>query len=149
MMYGVTVYLTLINKEERIMKGKLIKLSLIAAFAAMIWTCVAVAETENEALYGNVVDQLIDNCQKKGPMLDSEHENIRKDAAISLMKASFYQKNKELLIADMIENGVELKEYKITHFLNERFFSKINQNDSGIAEAYSEPDEVTVPTSSK
>ncbi|MDM8516602.1 hypothetical protein QUF76_10410 [Desulfobacterales bacterium HSG16] len=95
--------------------------------------------------YETKIDGLIARCEKKAGMMNSKGDNIRKDAAIALMKANFFRKNKDLLVQGMIKSKVIAKSHKIEYFLNDKFFAIIRDHDKNVAQAYSKPDEIRTP----
>ncbi len=113
-----------------------------------MWALPAAAqmtESEKAKAYASCIDELIDNCESKSAMMNTKSDNLREDVRIALMKASFYRKNREILIEELAERNVEPKSYKVQHFLNERFFAIVREHDPKVAEAYSEPDDVRIP----
>jgi len=98
--------------------------------------------------YSQIIDEMILHCEGKAGLQESDSQNVRDDVALSLMKASFYRKNKALLMEDMASNFIEPKRHTVQHFLNERFFAIVRENRSHIAEAYSAPDTVALPKAS-
>ncbi len=118
--------------------------------ALSVWVMPAAAQmtdSDKTRVYVSVIDSLIQNCESKSAMADTASDNLRDDVRIALMKASFYKKNKEVLVEEMAQNNIEPESYKVQHFLNERFFAIVRDNDPKVAEAYSEPDDVRIPVS--
>ncbi len=124
----------------------------VIVFIVLVLTCPGMSQTINSddaEAYVAVIDELITNCEKKSAMGNSASDNIRNEVSIALMKASFYKKNKELLIEEMMEMRVDPKLYKVQYFLNMRFFAIVRDHNPQVAEAYSEPDEVHLPSPEK
>ena len=51
----------------------------------------------------------------------SKSENLQEYAMMAAQKASFLDNEKEILVKEMIEMGLEPKQYKVDLFLNSRF----------------------------
>ena len=124
----------------------------VMVFLVMVLTCPGMSQTINSAdvdTYVAVIDELITSCEKKSAMGNSASDNIRNEVSIALMKASFYKKNKELLIEEMMEMRVDPKLYKVKYFLNMRFYAIVRDHDPQVAQAYSEPVAVHLPSPEK
>jgi len=127
------------------MKIKSLFIFTLVISALIVWACPAFSQMkpqEKIKVYEASIEGLIKNCSQKSAMIDSASENIRNEAKTALMKASFYKKNKEILVEEMMENNIEAKMHAVQHFLNERFFAIVRDHNPRIAEAYSEPDNV-------
>lgn len=134
------------------MKIQSMLICLIVAVAVIMWASPAISQMkpqEKIKAFEGIIDNFIDNCSKKSAMIDSSSTNIRDEARTALMKASFYKKNKEILVEEMMKNNIAPKSYTVQHFLNERFFAIVRDHNPKVAEAYSEPDDVYVPVNRK
>ena len=72
--------------------------------------------------YGNAINQRIAKCHSKVQLKDSKSKNLQNRAALEIKKANFFGKNKEMLIKEMVEKEIGLKQYKIEYFLNQKFY---------------------------
>jgi hypothetical protein len=100
---------------------------LITVFLLTAFVCAVSAlasdkdEAEVRAKLEALVDEYIDSCNAKSDLLGSNSENIRRSATVSCMKASYSHHNKVELIQEMLDSNVEPKQYKVRHFLSEKF----------------------------
>ena len=100
---------------------------LIAVLLLTAFVCVVSAlasdngEAEVKAKLEALIDEYIDSCNAKSELLNSRSENIRQSATVSCMKASYSHHNKAELIQEMLDSNVEPKQYKVHHFLSEKF----------------------------
>jgi hypothetical protein len=78
------------------------------------------------AFYNDCIEHKISCCDGKSHMWDSRSENLRRQARLSILKASFYSANKEKLVHEMLVRGIEAKPYKVSHYLNKRFYESLN-----------------------
>lgn len=83
--------------------------------------------------YNQCIEREIYKSQAKVMMLSSRSVILRNYAFIETQKATFYGNEKDNLIEEMVENQVNLKDYQIEYYLNNRFhrwketlISKIN-----------------------
>jgi hypothetical protein len=99
-------------------------------FAFFVWTSSAVSQT-TETLYLNstysaAIDKEIAHCKAKTSYRNSKSVNLQRTAALSSMKAAFFNDFKVQLIEDMIQAGIGTKPYKIHYHLNQKFYGIIN-----------------------
>ena len=78
------------------------------------------------AYYNDCIEHKISCCDRKSLMWDSRSENLRRQARLSILKASFYSANKEKLVHEMLVRGIEAKPYKVSRYLNKRFYESLN-----------------------
>jgi hypothetical protein len=83
--------------------------------------------------YSALVEQYLENNEAKGAMLDSQSENLRNEAARSLMKTAFVVSFRQQLIREMAANDVTPKAYAVNHYINGRFY-EIVRADSAYAQ---------------
>ena len=76
---------------------------------------------KNAKFYNHCIVKKISKCQSKSIMLTSRSDNLRKYALLESQKAAFYANEKDMLIKEMMEREVELKDYQVQYFLNKRF----------------------------
>jgi len=58
--------------------------------------------------------------------------NIRRAAAIAIIKGAYAKTHREDLIIDMIQKEIDPKSYKVDVFLNDRFYSIVRDNNSAL-----------------
>jgi len=88
--------------------------------ALSVWAMPAAAQmTDRDKAYEAVIDSLIQNCESKSAMADTVSDNLREEVRTALMKASFYKKNKEVLIEEMGEKNIEPSSHTVQHFVAE------------------------------
>jgi|GEM_PF-1115103 len=95
---------------------------------------------EIRSMYSSYIDQCIRKCSKKTALHNSRSESLRHAAEIARLKAEFLINHRELLVQDMIIGQVEMKPYKIDHYLNQRFFAIIRSKEALVAKDYSMSD---------
>jgi hypothetical protein len=76
-----------------------------------------------EAYYQAAIDQEIAGCMSKYALRDSRSLALRRDAHLAASKARFLEANRDYLVQAMQEQHMPCKDYKVTQFLNEQFFS--------------------------
>jgi hypothetical protein len=109
--------------------GSIIILSTII-FPLFVWTSSAVSQTTEtlymKANYSAAIDKAIAHCKAKTSYRNSKSENLQRAAALSCMKAAFFNDFKAQLIEDMIKVNIGSKPYKIHYYLNQKFYDIIN-----------------------
>ena len=83
--------------------------------------CISGDKEELAKFYGACISKEICKCQAKTYLSNSRSANLRCCAAKASKKAAFLQKNKDMLITEMINNDIGVKPYKIEYFLNKKF----------------------------
>ena len=79
-----------------------------------------------DAIYYNaLVEQYLENNEAKAELVNSQSENLRNEAARSLMKTAFVINFKDQLIREMAANNVTPKAYAVSHYLNGRFYEVV------------------------
>jgi hypothetical protein len=68
-----------------------------------------------------IVDEYISACEAKSAMLNSRSENIRRDAMLACLRATFCRNAKAELIAELVAGNVSPKKHTVHHYLNARF----------------------------
>ena len=94
---------------------------MITFIGALPSTCISSDNEELTKFYRDFISSVISKCQAKKCLYKSRSENLRCCAAKASNKAVFLQKNKEMLISEMIKNDIGTKPYKIKYFLNTKF----------------------------
>ena len=85
-------------------------------------TCISGDKEELTKFYRACISSEIRKCRAKTCLSKSRSANLRCCAAKESKKAAFLQKNKDMLINEMIKNEIGVKPYKIEYFLNKKFY---------------------------
>ena len=116
------------------MKTKAAKFTALMVVLTLIFGFNAVCEETTAAsavgVYEQLLDQYIAKCDAKLEMKSSSLENVRRAAAVAMLKGAFVKTYREELIDNMIEDEVEPKSYKVQLYLNERFYSLVRTHKS-------------------
>ena len=72
--------------------------------------------------YENCITKKISNCNAKTILRTSRSVNLQRKADLSLRQVTFFTRNKNILIDEMIEQGIDPKPYKVEYYLNKRFY---------------------------
>jgi len=98
----------------------------VFAMVMLVWISPAVSQLDNRAkmipLYAQMIDNCVQKCESKAAMSDSKSKNIRRAAALALIKMKYLSTYRENLIQQMIAKEIQLKSYKIQYFLNTQFY---------------------------
>ena len=112
------------------MKARSIIILSTIIFLLFVWTPSAVSQTTEtlylKANYSAEIDKAIAHCKAKTSYRNSKSENLQRAAALSCMKAAFFNDFKVQLIEDMIKASIGSKPYKIHYYLNQKFYDIIN-----------------------
>ena len=79
-----------------------------------------------KSIYSTAIDKAIVHCKAKTSYRNSKSVNLQRAAALSGMKAAFFNDFKVQLVEDMIKASVGSKPYKIHYYLNQKFYGIIN-----------------------
>ena len=79
-----------------------------------------------------MINETISKCHSKAQLKESKSVHLQSCAAVKLKKANFLSMNKEMLIKEMVERGIDSKQYKIEYFLNKKFSEYSNIANSGM-----------------
>lgn len=106
----------------------------IAAFAltlvfimAFSSECLSSSELKTIRIYKNSIEEQIASCRAKIRFIDSDSKYLRQYCQRELRKAEFFSTAKEILLWEMIDNQIDVKEYKIQYFLNSRFYETVSE----------------------
>jgi hypothetical protein len=72
--------------------------------------------------YENCITKKISNCNAKTILRTSRSVNLQRKADLSTRQVRFLTTNKNMLIDEMIEQGIDPKPYKVEYYLNKRFY---------------------------
>ena len=97
----------------------MVSLTFIFGLSAM---CQGTNPIPTTKVYEHLLDQYIDRCDAKVEMKASGLENVRRAAAIAVLKGTFARTYRKELIESMIQDEVEPKPYKVQVYLNDLFY---------------------------
>lgn len=101
------------------------------AFIILFWapqgSCQSARAAEKEQIFGRYLDQFVTKCESKAEMQNSKCINIRREAALSCLKAHFFEFHREDLIKSMIAENIGTKPYQIHYYLTARFFDRLRK----------------------
>ena len=72
--------------------------------------------------YEGCITKKISNCNAKTVLKTSRSVNLRQKADLATRQVIFFTANKNMLINEMVEQGIGQKPYKVEYYLNKRFF---------------------------
>ena len=102
---------------------------LVIVFLGSFWSSASMGEMTTtiklKQTYADYIDKLISRCKSKAERLNSKLLNIRREAALSVFKAYYFENYKEELIRDMIAENIGMKPHRIHYYLNKRFFNML------------------------
>lgn len=102
----------------------LVLITLILVFGSNAF-CENIYPGPNENTYGHLLDNYIAKCDAKVGMINSSLQNIRRAAAVAMLKGTFAKSYRQELIDGLAEDGVDQKSYKVDLYLNERFYGLV------------------------
>jgi len=98
----------------------------VLALTALIWVYSAISDasisSNNKAAYEAYIDEVISKCELKIARCNSKSRNIRREAALSCLKAGFFSYHKDELVKEMVISDIGIREHQIHYYLNKRFF---------------------------
>jgi len=91
------------------MKARSIIILATIIFPLFVWTSSAVSQTTEmlyqKSIYSAAIDKAIAHCKAKTSYRNSKSENLQRAAALSCMKAAFFNDFKVRLIEEMIRQA--------------------------------------------
>ncbi len=76
--------------------------------------------------YESCIVKKIEKCESQAEMLyTSRSVTLQNFAELEAQKAQFFDTEREMLINTMIQRRLDLKEYKIDHFLENQFYKSL------------------------
>ncbi len=76
--------------------------------------------------YESCITKKISNCSAKTALKTSRSINLRRKADLAKRQVTFFTINKDILINEMVDQGIGPKHYKVEYYLNKRFY-ELNQ----------------------
>lgn len=83
--------------------------------------------TQKGRIFGSYLDHFITKCESKRVMRNSRCINIRRDVALSCLKAHFLEFHREDLIRSMIAKDIGTKPHQMHYYLNRKFFDTLRK----------------------
>ncbi len=118
------------------MKARSIIILSTIIFPLFVWTSSVLSQTTEtlylKSIYSAAIDKAIAHYKAKTSYRNSKSENLQRAAALSGMKAAFFNDFKVQLIEDMIKASIGSKPYKINYYLNQKFYGIINPKVAGL-----------------
>jgi len=96
---------------------KTIGIALVMFGLILVNVPVQAEEVNLTSFYMDCIDQKTINCMHKAMLIDARGENLQSCAKDAIQQAAFYQRNKELLVRRMIEQGIGENKAKVSYFL--------------------------------
>ena len=78
-------------------------------------------ESRMVAIYGDYVDKKIEQCERKAAQMNSPWEHIKYSAALARKQVNFFATHKDLLVKEMLQEGVGANPQRANYFLIDRF----------------------------
>ena len=72
--------------------------------------------------YESCIVKKIYNCKGKTVLKTSRSVNLQRKANLATKQVTFLTTNKNILIEEMVEEGISPKRYKVEYYLNKRFY---------------------------
>ena len=76
--------------------------------------------------FESCITKKISNCSAKTALKTSRSMNLRRKADLATRQVTFFTINKDILINEMVDQGIGQKHYKVEYYLNKRFY-ELNQ----------------------
>ena len=109
-----------------IFSAVLVTLTLVFGFNAF---CEEAHPNQTAYAYEHLLDQYIARCDSKIEMKSSSLDNIRKAAAVAMLKGTFAKTYRKELISGMVQEEVDPKSYKVQVYLNDQFYSLVRSKN--------------------
>jgi hypothetical protein len=97
--------------------------------AGMMVTIPNLGGDTNSAELEAIVNDYIAACEAKSAMIKSWSKNIRRDAVLAFVRATFCRSSKTVLIDELVANDVAPKKHTVHHYLNARFNKIVNSGE--------------------
>jgi hypothetical protein len=78
-------------------------------------------ESRMVAIYGDYIDKKIEQCERKAEELTSRWEHVKYSAALARKQVNFLETHKDLLVKEMLQEGVGANPQRANYFLIDRF----------------------------
>ena len=108
------------------MKIKIICILSLVCFMLIIGSSPLAAQSASKdqlvKYYNSCITKKISNCKAKTSLKTSRSVNLRRKADLANRQMIFFTSNKNMLINEMVEQGIGQKHYKVEQYLNKRFY---------------------------
>ena len=98
----------------------------VVLFMAVIGASLTAAQSASKnqlvQFYEICITKKISNCSAKTDRKTSRFANLRRKADLAARQVTYFTSNKNMLINEMVEQGIGRKPHKVEHYLNKRFF---------------------------
>ena len=98
----------------------------IVVSAAVLAAAQSASKDQLIKYYESCITKKISNCSAKTALKASRSINLRRKAALAARQVTFFTLNKNILINEMVDQGIGQKHYKVEYYLNKRFY-ELNQ----------------------
>jgi len=89
--------------------------------------CLSSSEMDMAEIYKNKIEEQIASCLAKVRFFESKSNNLHQYCLLELRKAAFLSNFRDILLMEMIEEQIPVKDYKIQHFLNSHFYEAVSE----------------------
>ena len=72
--------------------------------------------------YESCIQKKVSKCNAKAVFKTSRSVNLQRKADLSIRQAAFFTSNKDMLINEMLEQGIGQKQYQVEYYLIHRFY---------------------------
>ena len=103
------------------MKRKIAVFTAIMVTLALFFSFSAIGQ--DAAIYEDLLDQYVNQCASKTELKSSGLINVRKAAAVAMLKGTFAKAYRTELIKGMVQGNLEPKPYKVKLFINDQFYN--------------------------
>jgi hypothetical protein len=116
----------MVEKGGPQMTAKLWCIALLASLFVMGINSPVEAQSESKEdlakYYESCIVKKIYNCKGKTVLKTSRSVNLQRKANLATKQVTFLTTNKNILIEEMVEEGISPKRYKVEYYLNKRFY---------------------------
>ena len=123
-------HLIIYRKGGAKVKAKVCCIVSLVLVMAVIGAALAAAQSVSKdqllKYYESCITKKISNCGAKTALKTSRSVNLRRKADLATRQVTFFSTNKNMLINEMVDQGIGQKQYKVEYYLNKRFY-EMNQ----------------------
>ena len=94
----------------------------MAVIGAVDATAQSLSKNQLAKYYESCIAKKISKCSAKTSLKTSRSVNLRRKAELATNQVIFFTSNKNMLINEMVDQGIGQKHYKVEHYLNKRFY---------------------------
>jgi hypothetical protein len=78
-------------------------------------------ESRTVAIYRDYIDKKIEQCERKAAQMNSPWEHIKHSATLARKQVNFFVTHKDLLVKEMLQEGIGANPQRANYFLIDRF----------------------------